>query len=390
MEVNHMAKNTGPKTLPPAVKKRLAPFIEKGVQNGIFADEKPVVELFKRKAAELADTVTELGGIKSENAQRFVANCVMTDLSAMLRQKSYTGHLNVWSVAVRTTRNGRPIANLFGQVSIEDGDDVMDGALFRMSLWDDDASLADDVVAGASYVAPVSCRNLDTEVLDLRPLSGMTTFTEEDYEHASAADLLRDTFDVTPIASLEDDISRSRQDYRLVEATVSYSGVQTSKAGNLFGKMALRDESSMTMEAIESGENLTLNAMCDTDTANRFGKYSEVLALITTSMSEQYGLSANIEAAVGIVTIAPPKVEAVKSGDDAEDNAASYFSDAKVETIDLDDEDESTDDAPAEEAEAEAEDTETPTDAEASTEAPAEGEGWTEGDDDDEWDDDWD
>jgi len=383
-----MSKKTGPKTLPAAVKKRLAPFIEKGVQNGIFADEKPVLDLFKRKAAELSDTVTELGGLKNENAQRFVANCVMTDLSAMLRQKAYTGHFNVWSVSVRTTRNGRPIANLFGQVAIEDGDDVMDTALFRMSLWDDDASLADDVVAGASYAAPVSCRNLETEVLDLRPLSGMTTFTEEDYEHSSPVELLRDTFEVTPIAELEDDISRSRQDYRLVEGTVSYSGVQTSKAGNLFGKMALRDESSMTMEAIESGENLTLNAMCDTETANRFGKYSEVLALVTTSMSDQYGLSANIEAAVGIVTIAPPKVESVKSGDDAEDNAASYFSDAKVETISLDDddsEDDSDDDSTTEADETPAEDSEAKPEGKAD-----DGGEWTDGSDSDEWEDDWD
>ena len=376
------------KTLPAAVKKRLAPFVEKGVQNGIFADEKPVIELFHRKATELADTVNDLGGLKNANAQRFVANCVMTDLSAMLRQKAYTAHLDVWSVDARMTRTGRAMANLFGQVVIEDGDSVMDGALFRMSLWDDDASIADDVVAGACYSAPVSCRNLDVDVLDLRPLSGMTLFTEEEYEHGSAPDLLRDTFDVTPIAELEDDISRTRQDYRLVEGTVSYSGTQTSKAGNTFGKMALRDESTMTMEAIESGEGLTLNALCNVETANRFGKYSEVLCLLTTSMSDQYGLSANIEAAVGVVVIAPPKVAAVKTGDDGEDDASSYFknSESEVETIDLDDDDESTTET----------ETAAPTDADEDTEeaGPAKGEAeggdWTDGSDSDEWEDDWD
>lgn len=382
-------------TLPASVQKRLQPFIDKGVQNGIFNDDQPVVALYRRKANEMKDTVTELGGMKTTAAQRFVANCVMTDLSSMLRQKSFSAHLDIWSVDARMTRTGRAMANIFGQVVIEDGDSTMDTALFKMGLWDEDAALADDIVAGASYTASISCKNLDTEILDLRPLSGMTVFTEEDYDHGDRTQLLRDTYDVTPIAELEDDISRNRNDYRLVEATVSYAGVQQSKTGNTFGKMLLKDESTMTMEAIESGEGLMLNALCNAEIANRFGKYSEVLALLTTSMSDQYGLSATIECAVGVIVIAPPVVEAPKGGDDSDDNAASYFNtDSKVETIDLDDDSE---------AEEESEAVQTPVvpdkardadaDADDSSEAPAlkEGdEGWTAEGDDEEWDDDWD
>lgn len=371
------------KNLPASVQSRLQPFIDKGIQNGIFQDSQPVVALYRKKAQELQETVNELGGMKSKNAQMFVANCVMTDLSAMLRQKSFMVHLDVWTVDSRMTRTGRAMANVFGQAIVEDGDSVMDTALFKMSLWDEDAALADDLVAGCGYNASVSCRNLDAEVLDLRPLSGMTTFTEEEYEHGDRAEVLRETYDTTPIAELENDISRNRNDYRLVQATVSYAGVQTSKTGNTFGKMLLKDESTMTIEAIETGEGLMLNALCDTNTANRFGKYSEVLALITTSMSEQYGLSATIECAVGLVVIAPPKVEAPKSGDDAEDNASDYFSTAP--TIDLDDDEDASEET-TEEAEEEATEA-----AEAPKAEAKEGdEGWTEGSDDDEWDDDWD
>lgn len=375
------------KNLPKSVQSRLQPFIDKGIQNGIFSDEQPVVALYRRKAQELKDTVTELGGMKNANAQRFVANCVLTDLSAMLRQKSYLAHLDIWSVDSRMTRTGRAMANVFGQVVIEDGDSTMDAALFKMSLWDEDASLADDLSGGLQYVASISCKNLDLEILDLRPLSGMTVFTEEEHEHGDRQELLRATYDVTPIASLEDDISRNRNDYRLVEATVSYAGVQQSKTGNSFGKMLLKDDSTMTLEAIESGEGLMLNALCDTDTANRFGKYSEVLALVTTSMSEQYGLSATIECAVGVVVIAPPKVESPKSGDDSEDNASDYFN-SNVETIDLDDdEDEESEEAVEETVEEAVEEAEKP----AKAEAPKEGEeGWTADGDDEEWEDDWD
>tara|TARA_B110000858_G_scaffold117915_2_gene134496 strand:+ start:8273 stop:9454 length:1182 start_codon:yes stop_codon:yes gene_type:complete len=388
--------NKTPK-LPKSVQSRLQPFIDKGVQNGIFADEQPVALMFKRKAQELKDTVAELGGIRTTNAQRFVANCVMTDLSAMLRQKSYTAHMEVWKVESRMTRTGRAMANLFGSVVVEDGDSTMAPALFKMGLWDEDASLADDIDMNRTYTAAISCRDLDRDILDLRPLSGMTVFIEEEYEgHGDRVELLRETYEVSPIAELEDSISRNRSDYRLVEATVSYAGVQQAKSGNSFGKMLLKDESTMTIEAIESGENLLLNALCDTDTANTFGKYSEVLALVTTSMSEQYGLSATIECAIGVVTISPPKPEAPAAGDDGQDDASSYFTaDEKIEEISLDDDDdkkevveEATDSTDASEDPAPAD--ETPVEAKADKPAPKEGEeGWTTGDDDDdEWDDD--
>jgi len=374
-------------TLPKAVKARLQPFVDKGIQNGIFQDAKPVAQMFKRKADEMKDTVAELGGIKNANAQRFVANCVMTDLSAMLRTKSYTAHMQILKLDAKVTRTGRQMANLFGQVCIEDGDSVMDSAMFKMSLWDEDASIVDDVETG-NYVAQVTCRNLDVDVLDLRPLSGMTIFTEEEYEHGDVVQLFRDTYETTPIAELEDSISRNRSDYRLVEATVSYAGVQNSKSGSTFGKMLLKDESTMTIEAIESGENLLLNALCDTNTANSFGKYSEILALVTTSMSEQYGLSASIECAVGVVVIAPPQPEAPASGDDSSDDASSYFSTDNIETMDLDDSKDSTDSEESEESE---DSDSNEGDSEPQKEpakAKAEGGDWTDGDEED-WDDDW-
>lgn len=367
------------KKLPALAQKRLQPFIDKGIQNGIFSDDAPVLALFKRKAEEMKDTVVELGGMKTQNAQRFITNCVMTDLSAMLRQKSFVGHFDIWACETRTTRTGRAMGTVFGQVVIEDGDSVMDSALFKMLLFDDDASLLDDVVAGRQYNAPISCRNLEADVLDIRTLSGMTVFTEEEYEHAQSDSVLRDTFELTPIAELENDISRSPSDYRLIEATVSYAGVQQSKSGSTFGKMLLKDDSTMTLEAIESGEGLMLNALCDTQTAGRFGKYSEVLALITTSMSEQYGLSATIVCAVGVVVVAPPKIEE-KSGDDAEDNASSYFSD--VDTIDLDSEDDEAEETTEEVSSDEAEEEEEEETTEEKTVEAKKDEGWTEEEDD--------
>lgn len=337
------AKN---QSLPPTAEKRLRPFIERGIANGIFTDQKPVVEMFHRKVkdAELKETIDSLGGAGSEIAQQFITDIVLTDLTSILRQKRYLAHVQIMEVRHSTvgaaSGNPRPVCNIFGQAVVEDGDNEMDAALFSMSLWDGDASIGDDIERDGTYSVNVSCKNLDAPVLDLRPLSGLTAFSEEEYDHADAVELLKDTYEVIPIADLEDDLSRGRNDYRLIEATVSFAGVQNSRAGNQFGKMLLKDDSTMTLDAIESGESLMLNALCSPDIASRFGRYSRILALITTKVQGEYGLSANIEVAIPVILVAPPAPTTATATQEKEDDAASYFAQA----INLDDDDEEDED----------------------------------------------
>ena len=339
------------KPLPPTAEKRLRPFIVRGIENGIFTDETPVVEMFKRKAndPELKETIDSLGGRGSEIAQQFLTDIVLTDLTSILRQKRYTAHVQVFevrhSVIGAASGNPRPVANLFGQAIVEADGDEMEPALFAMSLWDEDAAVADDVERDGTYSVSVSCRNLDAPVLDLRPLTGLTSFADEKYSHGEPIELIKDTYEVVDIADLEDDLSRGRTDYRLIECTVSYAGVQNSRAGNQFGKMLLKDDSTMTLDAIESGESLMLNALCSTDIATRFGRYSRILALITTKVQGEYGLSANIEVAIPVILVAPPQAEAPASAGEKEDDAASYFAGGTINLDDDDDEDDESDDS---------------------------------------------
>jgi len=311
--------------------RRLKPFIERGIANGIFVDDSPVITLWRSKAKDPQHekVIKDLGGLKNEVAQNFVTDTVLVDLSAILRKKRYSAHLDVWEVNHRTVGaakgNPRPACFLIGQAVIEDdGGATMDTAIFRMALWDDDTALADDVEADGHYFASVTTRSLEQEILDLAVLSGLTTFTPETFDHGDRAELLHEMFDVTDIADLDGNYSKTPTDYRLVEAMVSFSGVQNSKAGNQFGKMLLKDDSTMTMEAIESGENLLLNALTSTAIVSRFGKYSRILALCTVRDAGEYGLSANIETAVGIVVVEPPKAESTTTKN--EDDAADYFS----------------------------------------------------------------
>lgn len=337
-------KSAKTQALPPTAQKRLQPFIERGIANGIFKDATPVVQMFNNKANDpsLKETVDSLGGLGSEIAQAFLTDIVLTDLTSILRQKRYVAHVQVWSVSHNTvgaaSGNPRPVCNIFGQAQVEDGDEVMDTAMFSMSLWDDDAAIGDDVERDGTYSVSVSCKNLDAPTLDFRPLSGLTMFHEEEYAHDSAIDLLKDTYDVMPIADLEDDVSRGRNDYRLIEATVSYAGVQNSRAGNQFGKLLLKDDSTMTLDAIESGESLMLNALCSTDIATRFGKYSKILALITTKVQGEYGLSANIVVALPVILVAPIEAKPA-TAETKEDDAADYFKQQSAQVIDLDDDD---------------------------------------------------
>jgi len=367
-----MPKKSATTKLPETAAKRLQPFIERGITNGIFTDDTVVTKLYYDKAAsdELAENVATFGGPDQPIAQNYITDAVLVDLTSILRQKRYTAHLDIWEINHRTvgtnTGQPRPACFVIGQAVIEDGDSVLDEALFRMQLWDTDVSLADDLERDGTYTTSVSCRNLEADVLDLKVLSGLTQFSSSEHEHGSREELLKAMFDISPIAELEDDVSRGFNDYRLIEATVSFAGVKNSRAGNQFGSMMLKDDSTMTLEAIESGDNLMLNALCSVSVANRFGKYSRILCLVTTRTSEQYGLSANIEAAVGLVVVEPPKPTVQTGGDDDEDDAADYFStsddsdDVPLIGDDDDDDDDSSsdeagedesDDAPSEEAE---------------------------------------
>jgi len=341
-----MSNKKTPSKLPKYAEKRLRPFIDSGISKGIFTDDSAVIRLFANFAKDPTNKpqIDALGGMKSEIAQSFVTDAVLIDLTSILRQKRYTAHVDVFEVAHRTVGinkgNPRPACFMIGQAVVEDTDgSVMDSALFRMSLWDAETSIADDIEAGGTYSLSVSCRNLDAEVLDLRTMSGITSFKAEKYDHSDRVELLKSMFDISPISDLDEDISRSPTDYRLVEATVSYAGVQNSRAGSQFGKMLLKDDSTMTMEAIESGENLLLNCITSTSIASRFGKYSRILALLTTKENGEYGLSANVETAIGIITVAPPVPETSVGSDDDDDDAADYFNNSDIKTIGDDDED---------------------------------------------------
>tara|TARA_R110000744_G_scaffold1725_3_gene6221 strand:+ start:24386 stop:25573 length:1188 start_codon:yes stop_codon:yes gene_type:complete len=321
--------------LPKSAQKRLMPFVKSGIEKGLWSDNSTVSELWNNHASDdkHSKIIKDLGGIKSETAQNFVTDSVLIDLSSILRQRRYLAHVDIWEVSHRTVGlakgNPRPACFIIGQAVVEDTDgSSMETALFRMSLWDEDASLADDVEANNSYSLNVSCKNLDSEILDLKSLSGLSKFKVEEFEHEPRENLLREMFEVTQIADLEDEISRGPTDYRLVEAVVSYSGVQNSKAGNQFGKMLLKDDSTMTMEAIESGENLLLNAITSSEIASRFGKYSKILALVTTKNNGEYGLSANMETAIGLVIVEPAVAE-LPTAKVESDDAANYF---KVDT----------------------------------------------------------
>ena len=392
-------KKSKPKSeLPGPVEKRLKPFIEKGIREGIFTDESVAVTLWKNALdnPSLKDTIEECGGADSPTGQGFVADAVVMDLTSIMRQKRYDAHMEVWEVNHRTIGlakgQPRPACFILGQAVLEDSGSVLESAVFRMALWDADTALADDIEADGTYHSFVDCRNLNAEILDLRTLAGLTSFKTEDYTHGDRAECLTDLFDITPIAELADDLSRTPQDFRLVEATVSYSDVQNSRAGNQFGKMLLKDDSTMTLDAIESGENLLLNCITSTAIVSRFGKYSKILALVTTKNHSEYGLSANLETAVGLITVAPPKAPEQTSGDDDEDDAADYFktssSDDDIPMVGGDDEDDEEVEEVEEDAQSasdEAEGDEDPEDDEGSQNASNEAD-TTESDDDDDWD----
>ena len=80
-----MAK-TDSSGLPPVAKKRLQPYIERGITNGVFTDASPVVNLWnsKVKDAGLKETIDQLGGMGSEVAQQFLTDGSLVQISYIL------------------------------------------------------------------------------------------------------------------------------------------------------------------------------------------------------------------------------------------------------------------------------------------------------------------
>ena len=408
------AKTSKGKKLPAKVAKKLDPFIQRGIQNGLWDDPSAITDMFAQKIKDerIKETLDTLGGIKTEVGQMFVADALLVDLSAILRQKKYTAHIQVWEVDHRTipTAGGdRLLCGVFGQAVIEDLDgSVLDPGLFNCALWGEDAALGDDLERDGVYSVSVTCRDLETDVLDLRPMAGLSRFKDAKFDgFTDRCELLQDTFEVSEIADLEDNVSRGRNDYRLVEGTVSFAGVKARRDGGTFGSLLLKDDSTTTLEAIESGETLLLSGITNTAIANRFGKYSKILALCTVKNDGQYGLSANVVAAEGLVIVAPPKPVETNDGDDSDDDAATYFSDLdddddedEIDEVDVEDDDEADEEdyqaeadkaeAEIEEAEAEEADDEEWVEGEDESDEEAEDESEDESEDETEDDDDWD
>ena len=316
--------------LPKYAEKKLKPYIDKGVREGLWEDNSVVTDMFSTKADELSSTLDEMGGIDSEIGQAFIVDAVTIDLSAILRQKKYTAEVEVWEVTHATvgqaSGNPRDACWIYGQATVEAGDDVMDPAMFQLSLWGSDVNIADDIERDGTYRIIVSCRDLNKDVLDLQTLAGMSKFAPSKHKHSDRLQMMKDTFEVSDIADLMDDTSRGRLDFRLIEGTVSYAGVQNTRKGGQMGKMLLKDESTTTLEAIETGETLLLSSITSTDIAGRFGKYSKVLVLATVRNDARWGLSADVKCCEAITLVAPPAPQTAVSGDDSGDNAEDYFS----------------------------------------------------------------
>lgn len=390
-----MAKKKTTTGLPKIAAQRLAPYIERGKQKGLWNDDSTVLDLFNEKAGDqtLKSTVEELGGLKSDIAVQFIADAVLVDLTDILRRTPYDTQIEVWEVShTIIPSTGRPACFVSGAATVSDEQGTMEPAMFTMSLWDNDAALGDDLERDGVYGVNLTCKDLDRDVLILEPISGLTKFERGSGKFGNRADLLRESFDITPIAELEDNISRGLFDFRLVEATVVFAGVQPTKAGGQFGRIMLRDDSGLANIEEEEGE-LVLTGITSTDIATRFGKYSKILALMTCQESAKYGLNCNVKAAEAVILVAPATAtKAAASGDDDGDDASNYFAgdDEEIPEVSLEDEEEDEEeeidtDADPEGVVEEVEDEEEPDDTPL-TDTADDDDDWV--DDDDGWDDD--
>lgn len=362
--------------LPDNVKEKLDPWVLKAKERGLMSAD-DIYGLWDQKwdSADLEDAVAALGGRTATTAQNLVTDALVIDLGDILRNTPYECLIEVWeaqSTVLGRGEKSNPAAFLFGTAKVHDvkNGEWLEPALFSIAAFGDDSYIAEDVERDQTYKVRVTCQDLDQDVLVLNLLGGISKFEEIDGEtFPSRIELMRNTFERTLITDLSEETSKNNWDYRLVEGTVVYAGVQPTRSGGQFGRIVLRDES-CTPDALEEGDTVSLSAMADVAQATRFGKYSRVLALVITRWSEEYGISGNIKACEAEVLVAPRvAAAAAASSSDDDDSASTYFK----KKLDDEPEDEEDDD----------DDWDDDDDEEVVEETPTEEE-----DDDDEWDDD--
>jgi len=319
-------------TLPEEVKNKLGPWVNKAKSKDLMTPD-DIHALWEQKwsSDDLADAVAALGGRSNPSAQGLITDALVIDLGDILRNTPYECYIEVWEAQTTVLGRGEksnPAAFLFGTAKVHDtkNKEWLEPALFSIAAFGDDSYSCEDVERGKVYKVKVACQDLDQDVLVLGLLSGISKFEELEGEtFPNRIELMRNSFDRTLIGDLGDETSKNNWDYRLVEGTVVYSGVQPTRAGGQFGRIVLRDES-CTPDALEDGDTVSLSAMADVAQATRFGKYSRVLCLVITRWSEEYGVSGNIKAAEAELLV-PPRAKTVvdtTSGDD-DDSASTYF-----------------------------------------------------------------
>jgi hypothetical protein len=329
----------GKTSLPKAAAKRLEPFIQRGIDKGMWSDDSTVASIYENKStdASLKATIDDLGGPKSDIAIQFITDAVLVDLTDILRKTPFSCTLEIWEVShTIIPSTGRPACFISGAAILTSEQGELDAAMFNMSLWDSDAALGDDLERDGVYTTSVTCKDVERDVLLIEPIAGLTNFKQSKGSFPNRADLLKQTFDVSQIVDLKDNLSRGMFDFRLIEGTLVYSGTQPTKAGGQFGRIMLRDDSSIDAD---DGEELILTGLTSPEIALRFGKYSKILALMTVSESAKYGLNANVKIAEALILVAPPKATQSASKDDDGDDASDYFNQGsdEIKEVNLDD-----------------------------------------------------
>lgn len=225
------------------------------------------------------------------------------------------------------------IANVYGVARQESGDETAE-AWAELALWDDDASKVHDAERGVTYVldAGGDGLNMNGDIFNLNAVSSTQFDTEaEEGLDLTAAEAVREAYELIPLKDADQHIATSRDDLRLVRGDVVLATTGTGNNGT-YGQFTIVDDS-VTSNDFEDHGGVTVFTEAG---QVRYDSGASLFFLGPVNHDDEYGPGMNVRAIVpDFVAPDMEREPGVEVG--AEAGASSDFEEPDEDVVDSED-----------------------------------------------------
>ena len=346
------------------VKESYKNLCREAINNELVEDQSQFKEVFMRTMnnTECQDLLARHFDGEENDAgfQKTVLNFVRTEFMTLLRVQTekfrfHLSNIDHTTLAERDDKTVRyPAAFGFGLVQKWDKDtgdwgDTHEAEIQAFREAADNIRIS----PGEWYVGNFEISSMQNEVFSLRVHAQASRFEKTDApdDWNSAANWLRDNYDMMTITDIANNPSSDGRDYRLFEVTMISSYIRGTKTGKQIGFMEFVDDSVSLSLMADKDNRSSVRSIVSQEQAATYARGSTFLVLAIVEVNPEYGPQLNIKMFVELIPIKrrsyKTSTSELASENDEEEIDASAWIQSKVDEDEEDDwdSDESDDDS---------------------------------------------